>query len=210
MVTIACISKAKLIDITLKKNDTIDINSNMPKKMVVKNVDSVDNSEQSYDAIKEEVVESVPEVVTVESAVVPSDVPTVEPSTDEGFKTVKPKKSAEIVTCPHCGKSMTAKSLKYTHCVICPKRPGIETINCAGDVNDVPDQAPPMPKLQRSVTVVEDHEPVTPKKTKAKPRAKKSTVVEEAETPTLPEPTKRRSRAVERAMKYESMVANAL
>ena len=183
----------------------------MPKKMIVKNIDSVDNSEPSYDAIKEEVVESVPEVVTVESAVVPSDVPTVEPSTDEGFKTVKPKKSAEIVTCPHCGKSMTAKSLKYTHCVICPKRPGIETIECVGDVNDVPDQAPPKLKLQRSVTYVEPHEePVTPKTVKAKARAKKSTVVEEAETPTLPEPSKRRSRGVERAMKYESTVANAL
>ena len=31
-----------------------------------------------------------------------------------------------------------------------------------------------------------------------------------AETPTLPEPSKRRSRGVERAMKYETTVANAL
>ena len=105
---------------------------------------------------------------------------------------------------------MTAKSRKCTHFIICPKRPGIETINCVGDVDDVPDQAPPKPKLQRSVTVVESHDEPVKAKAKAKPRAKKTVAVEEAETPTLPEPSKRRSRGVERVMKYESMVANAL
>ena len=185
----------------------------MPKKVKVVDVvvEAADNSDLSYEAVKDEVVESVPEVTTV-SASEPCDAQVVEPQTDEGFKPVKTKKSAEIVTCEYCGKSMTAKSLKYTHCIICPKRPGIETINCVGDVdvNDVPEQAPPKPKLQRSVTVVESHdEPVKPK-AKAKPRAKKTVAVEEAETPTLPEPSKRRSRGVERVMKYESMVANAL
>jgi hypothetical protein len=165
----------------------------------------------SYDAIKEEVVESVPEVTTVESAIEPNDVPTVPPATDEGFETVKSKnkKPAVMATCEYCSKSMTQKSLKYTHCVICPKRPGIETINCVGEVNEVQNEAPPKPKLQRSVTVVEDHEPVKAK-AKAKPRTKKTATVEEAETPTLPEPPKRRSKGVERVMKYESMVANAL
>jgi len=180
--------------------------------MVVKNIDSDENSEMSYDAIKEEVVESVPEVTTVESGDVPNDAPTVEHSqTDEGFETVKSKnkKPAVMATCEYCNKTMTAKSLKYTHCVICPKRPGIETISCVGEVNEVENEAPPKPKLQRSVTVVEDHEPVKAK-AKAKPRTKKTATVEEAETPTLPEPPKRRSKGVERVMKYESMVANAL
>jgi hypothetical protein len=85
----------------------------MPKKMVVKNIDSVENSEQSYDAIKEEVVESVPEVTTVESAIEPNDVPTVQPSTDEGFETVKSKnkKPAVMATCEYCDKIYDAKNL---------------------------------------------------------------------------------------------------
>lgn len=186
----------------------------MPRKMKVVNVvdvvENADNSEPSYEAVKDEVVESVTEATEV-AGDAPNDVPTVEPSTDDGFETVKSKnkKPVEMATCEYCGKSMTMKSLKYTHCLICPKRPNIPTIDCTGDINEVPEQAPPKPKLQRSVTVVD--EPVTPKvKAKAKPRAKKTAVVEEAETPILPEPSKRRSRGVERAMKYESMVANAL
>ena len=88
---------------------------------VVNVVENADNSEPSHEAVKGEVVESVPEVTGV-SGDVPNDAPTVEPSTDEGFKTVKPKKSAEIVTCPYCNKSMTQKSFKkycrYKSCFI--------------------------------------------------------------------------------------------
>ena len=42
-------------------------------------VEAADNSELSYEAVKDEVVESVPEVTT-ESGDVPNDVPVVEPS----------------------------------------------------------------------------------------------------------------------------------
>ena len=106
-------------------------------------------------------------------------------------------------TCENRGKAITKKSLNYTHCVICPQRSGITRVD-----DDVPEQAPPKQKLERSVTVVEPIDNVKPR-AKAKPRAKKVTVTT---TPpdVVPERPKRPSKAAARAEKYEQMAAQAL
>ena len=88
-----------------------------------------------------------------------------------GFTKVKPKRRAAQGACEWCGKTMTLKSLRYSHVAVCPKRPR-ETHD---EVTEpIVEEAPPMIPSRRSETVAEAESigPVTPKP-KAKPRVKK-------------------------------------
>ena len=199
----------------------------MPKKL---KVSAVKEEPVSYDDVVKDVTE-VPEETP--EVVVEPPVENLTPVLEEPVaQTEKPKG-----TCEACGKTMTMKNLKYAHRLICP---AVDRSGRPESFEELEDALPPPPKLVRSVTKVDsdesdhvEHEVPTKdlrsnKKSKnkdanvIKPNLKKSKSKEKeelvgitkkqepAEFALVPPQVSRRSKAVEKAEKYEKLVANAL
>ena len=161
----------------------------MPRKL---KVTELKDEPISYDDVVKETETPEPEQPSVKEEIEPL----VEVEIEQPL-VAKPKK--DKVTCEQCGKSMTAKNLKYAHHLVCTVANASKC--CESEkVEETPDiivEQPPTP--------LKDTTPV-------KQIRRKSNKIEKPEG-ILKKPSgtpPRKSKAVEKAEKYEQLVANAL